>query len=130
MPNIFSINDFGTAKTELQQDYFDRHTPVIQSVQEAKAGEIIKIRVRVGTAYPHPHESEHYIAFIQLWNRESLLAETRFYYGSLGCQPGHAEVEYTLVMPQVSMNLTALSYCTKHGLWKSQPQQIKVIPST
>jgi superoxide reductase len=127
MPNIFSTDDFGTAKNELQQDYFDRHTPVVQAVQEAQPGEILKIRVRVGTHYAHPHESDHYIALIQLWNRETLLAETRYFHGSMGNQPGHTEVEFTIVMPQVSMNLTALSYCTRHGLWRSQPHAIKVV---
>lgn len=126
MPNIFSVNDFGPARSELQQDYFDRHTPVIQSVQEARAGEVLKIRIRVGTDYTHPHDADHYIAMIQLWNRETLLAETRFFHGIMGNQPGNVEVEFSVVMPQVSMNLTALSYCTKHGLWKSQPQVIKI----
>lgn len=126
MPNIFSINDFGEAKNELQKDYFDRHTPVIQCISEARPGEILRIRVRVGTEYAHPHEADHYIALIQLWNRETLLAEAHFYHGVLGNQPGNVEIEFTVVMPQVSMNLTALSYCTKHGLWRSQPHAVKV----
>ncbi|MCX7987777.1 MAG: desulfoferrodoxin family protein [Bacteroidales bacterium] len=127
MPTIFSPTDFGEAKNELQKDYFDRHTPVIHCDTQVGVGELFKIKIRIGNEYTHPHEADHHISYIQLWNRETLLTETRFYPGILPSQPGNIEVEYTMIMPQVSMNLTALSYCTKHGLWRSQPVVVKAV---
>ncbi len=126
MPRIFSKNDF-ISENEIKQDYLDRHTPIIICQKSAKRGEILKVKVRVGSEYAHPDEGEHHIANIQLWNRETLLAEARYYPGTMGNKLGNIEVEFTVVMPQVSMNLTALSYCTKHGLWQSEPFLVKVI---
>ncbi len=126
MPKIFSADSFQHSDNELKRDYFDRHTPVIECADCVKEGEKLFVKVRVGNAYMHPDEGDHYIAYVQLWNRETLLAETRYYPGTLGNVPGNVEVGF-LVVPKVSMNLVAMSYCTKHGLWQSAPRMVKVV---
>ena len=37
------------------------------------------------------------------------------------------EIDFYIVAPDVSMNLSAMSVCTKHGLWQSEDKPVKVI---
>jgi len=126
MPTIFKPIDINSLEKEIQKDYFDRHSPIIICDETAKEGEKFIIKVRVGNEFVHPDDGSHFIGFIQLWDRETLLAEARMYPGTMGNKPGHAEVDFYIV-PKVSMNLTAMSYCTKHGLWQSEPKAVKVL---
>ena len=70
---------------------------------------------------------DHFISVIQLWNRETLLAEARYTAGVYGNVPSHFEIDFYIVAPEVSMNLSAMSVCTKHGLWQSEDKQVKVV---
>lgn len=126
MPNIFKPVNVKNLEKEVQKDYYDRHSPVIICDAEAKEGEKFKVKIRVGTEYMHPDEADHFIGFVQLWNRETLMAETKLYQGIMGNSPGQIEVDFYIV-PKISMNLTVISYCTKHGLWQSEPREVKVI---
>jgi superoxide reductase len=126
MPRIFTPVDIQQLDKELQKDYFDRHSPVIICADKVNEGEKIPVKVRIGSDYAHPDDGDHYIGSIQLWNRETLLAEAKIYPGSMGNKPGNVEVDFFIV-PKVSMNLVAMSYCTKHGLWQSHPKEVTVI---
>lgn len=126
MPKIFTPIDISSLEKESKKDYFDRHSPVIECDDSVGEGEKFKVKVRVGTEYKHPDEGDHFISFIQLWNRETLLAETRIFPGTLGNKPEQAEIDFYIVA-KVSMNLIAMSYCTKHGLWQSLPKEVTVI---
>jgi len=126
MPRIFKPSDISKEEKEVRKDYFDRHTPHIICEGIARKGEKFKVRVKVGDQYQHPDEPDHYISFVQLWNRETFLAQVHFTPGVLGNQPGQVEVEFYIV-PLLSMNLTALSNCTKHGLWQSEQVDIQVV---
>ncbi len=79
----------------------------------------------LGKDYPHPDDHDHFIQYVQLWNRQSLLAEATFISGALGNIPGHVEVDFFIV-PGGKMNLSAMSYCTKHGLWQSENVEVLV----
>jgi superoxide reductase len=92
-----------------------------------KRGEKFAIKVKMGEEYPHPDEYEHFISVIQLWNRETLLAETRYTAGVYGNLPSRVEVDFYIVAPDVSMNLSAMAVCTKHGLWQSEDKAVKVV---
>jgi superoxide reductase len=127
MPRIFKAVDISAEEKEVRKDYFDRHTPVIECPDTAREGEKVKVKVRVGTDYPHPDQPEHFINYIQLWNRETFLAEVHFTPGVLGNQPGFTEVDFYIVPGPVSMNLTAMAVCTNHGLWQSEPREIRII---
>ncbi len=126
MPRVFKYSDIINPEKDVQKDYFDRHSPIIICDDTAKEGEKFLVKVRVGNEYKHPAEGDHYISYIQLWNRETLLAEARFLPEMLGNLPGNVEIDF-FVVPKVSMNLVAMSYCTKHGLWESEPKNVKVI---
>ena len=127
MPRVFTSPDIDQEEKEIRKDYFDRHTPHIICMNEVPRGDKFIVKVKMGEDYPHPAEDNHHIGFIQLWNRETILAEVRFNPEASDHQAGNIEVDFHLVAPGVSMNLTAMSYCTKHGLWKSEPHMVKVI---
>lgn len=127
MPRIFKASEEEkTEGKEVRKDYFDRHSPVIICEKTATKGEKFRIKVRVGSEYSHPDDPDHYISYVQLWNRETLLAETSFPPGMLGNQKSKAEVDFYII-PTLSMNLSAMSYCTKHGLWQSESVEVKVV---
>jgi len=125
MPRIFGPVNIDKLDKELQKDYFDRHTPHIICKRSAVRGEKFRVKVKLGDKFTHPDEPDHYISYIQLWNRETFLAETHFASGILG-KSGNIEVDFYII-PKVSMNLSAMSCCTKHGLWQSATIEVKVI---
>lgn len=127
MPRVFKPVDISKEEKELRKDYFDRHTPVIHCAKEAREGEKLKVKVKLGTEYPHPDQPDHYISYIQLWNRETFLAEAHFTPGVLGNKPGFVEVDFYIVTGPVSLNLSAMAVCTNHGLWQSEAKEVKII---
>lgn len=127
MPRVFKAVEIEKEEKELRKDYFDRHTPVIECVDEVKKGDKFRVKVRIGTEYLHPDDFNHFISYIQLWNRETLIAESRFLPGTFGNKPNHPEVDFYMAAPEVSMNLTAMCHCTQHGLWSSEPKAVKVM---
>ncbi len=118
MPRVFKATDIGREEKELKRDYLDRHMPHVICPASVKKGDIFKVKVRMGDEYTHPDDHDHHISTLQLWNRETLLAETKYSSGVFGNNPSHAEVDFYIVAPPVSMNLSAMAVCTKHGLWQ------------
>lgn len=126
MPRVFKPVDISKEEKESRRDYFDRHTPRILCEDTAARGEKFKVKVRLGDEYSHPDDPDHFIKYIQLWNRETLLAEAHFTPGVMNHTTAQMEVDF-YVIPSVSMNLTAMSVCTKHGLWQSNEKPVNVI---
>ena len=54
------------------------------------------------------------------------LAEAHFAPGALGNKAEHVEVDFYIVPGSVSMNLSAMSVCTKHGLWQSESREVTI----
>jgi len=129
MPRVFKATseEISQEEKEIRKDYFDRHTPVIHCEETAKEGEKLKVKIKLGTEYPHPDVPEHFINYVQLWNRETFLAEAHFTPGVLGNKPGYVEVDFYIVPGPVSMNLSAMAVCTNHGLWQSESKEVKII---
>ncbi len=125
MPRVFKPVDITKEEKEVRKDYFDRHTPHVICDEVAKRGQKFRVKVKIGDEYNHPDDPDHYISYIQLWNRETFIAEAHFTPGVLGNKPDHAEVDFYIV-PEVSMNLSAMAVCTRHGLWQSDPREVKV----
>ena len=125
MPKISRASEIRHEDKESHQDYFDRHAPIVICESKAGKGKKFLVKVRVGDTYTHPDDPEHHIAYLQLWNRETLLAEATYPPGTLGHEKSQVEVDFYII-PKSSMNLTAMSYCTKHGLWQSEPVEVKV----
>lgn len=127
MPRVFKATEIEKEEKEIKRDYLDRHMPHVICPDQVKRGEKFAVKVKMGEDYPHPDEYDHYISVIQLWNRETLLAETRYMAGVYGNQSSQVEVDFHIVAPDVSMNLSAMAVCTKHGLWQSEDKVVKVV---
>ena len=125
MPKINNYVDISTLDKDAKKDYFDRHSPFIHCADNAKKGDKFTVKIKVGDQYPHPDDHDHFIKYVQLWNGETLMGETYFTSGVLGNEPGNVEVDFYIV-PQRKLRLTAMSYCTKHGLWQSLTKEIAV----
>jgi len=128
MPKIHRYVDIATVDREAKKGYIDRHSPFIKCDSTAKAGDKFPVTVRMGKEYTHPDDPDHFIKSIALFNRETLLAEASFASGALGGegQKGHAEVTFNVVPSGTQLQLTAVSYCTKHGLWECDPVEVAV----
>ena len=128
MPKINRYEDISQIEKETKKDYIDRHSPFITCAESARQGEKFAVTVTMGDKYSHPDDGDHYIRSIQLYNKETLLAEASFPPGTLGGDgtKGHAEVTFNIVPTGSSLKLTAMSYCTKHGLWESDPGTVTV----
>lgn len=128
MPSINRYVDISAVDKEAKKDYIDRHSPFLTCAASAKAGEKFPVTVRMGKEYSHPDDADHYIKSIQLYNGTTLLAEANFTSGMLGGTgtKGQAEVTFHVVPAAGKLTLTALSYCTKHGLWECDPVLVSV----
>jgi superoxide reductase len=80
----------------------------------------------MGNEYKHPDDFDHYIAYIQLFDGDTLLGQVTYTPGAQGSAPANAEVTFTIIPQKSKMKLTAMSYCTKHGLWESDPVEVSV----
>jgi len=110
---------------EAKKDYIDRHSAFVHCEANAKAGQKFKVKVKVGDEYAHPDDFDHYIAWVQLWNGENNLAQANFTAGAMGNAATNLEVDFYIV-PTKNMKLTAMAYCTKHGLWQSEEVVVEV----
>ena len=117
--------DISTLDKEAKKDYIDRHSAFVHCESSAKKGEKFKVKVKVGDEYAHPDDFDHYIAYVQLWNGESMLGTAHFTAGAMGNAPGQVEVDFYIV-PRKNLKLTAMAYCTKHGLWQSDEVSVEV----
>ena len=108
--------DISTIDREAKKDYIDRHSVFVHCEKTGKVGE----------EYKHPDDADHYIAFVQLWNGEKMLAQTTMVEGSMGSAPSQVEVDFYIV-PKSSMKLLAMSFCTKHGLWQSEEVEVEIV---
>lgn len=126
MPKINRYVDISTVEREAKKDYIDRHSPFIHCADSARKGEKFSVTVKVGKEYTHPDDPDHYIESVRLYNGETLLGEARFMAGALGGQgqKGHAEVTFNIVPSSDKLALTATAYCTKHGIWESDPKEV------
>lgn len=120
--------DISTIDREAKKDYIDRHSAFVHCEKSAKRGEKFKVKVKVGDEYAHPDDTDHYISYIQLWDREKMLAQTNFVEGAMGNIPSNVEVDFYIV-PQAksSIKLIAMAFCTKHGLWQSEEVEVEIV---
>ena len=129
MPKINRYVDIDTVERESKKDFIDRHSPFIHCESEAKAGEAFAVTVKMGEEYTHPDDFDHYIAGVQLFNGETLLAKADFLAGMLGGNDhkGHATVTFNVLPTGKKMKFVAQAYCTKHGVWESDPVEVAVV---
>ena len=118
--------DISMIDKETKKDYIDRHSAFVHCASTAEIGEKFAIKVKVGDQYMHPDDFDHYIAWIQLWDGEKMLAQANFTAGMLGSAPNQVEVDF-YVVPVKKMTLTAAAFCTKHGFWESEPVTVDMV---
>jgi len=123
--NINRYVDISTLDKEAKKDYIDRHSAFVYCDNTAIKGEKFKVKVKVGDEYKHPDDFDHYISYVQLWNGENMLAQANFTAGALGGEPGQVEVDFNIV-PAKKMKLTAMAFCTKHGIWQSDEIEVNI----
>ena len=125
MLEIIKYTDLESIDNETKRTYNDKHTPFIFCEEKAKKGEKFKVKIIVGNNVSHPDDFDHYIKFVQLWDGNTFLAEAHFPPGVLANAPNKVEVDFYIV-PKNKLKLTALEYCTKHGLWQSPEVVVEV----
>ncbi len=122
---INTYQDISEIDREARRDYIDRHSAFVHCEGNASKGEKFKVKVKVGDEYSHPDDTDHYIAWVQLWDGETNLAQANFTAGALGNISNQLEVDFYIV-PSRKMKLTATAFCTKHGLWKSDEIVVEI----
>ena len=129
MPKINRYVDIDSVERESRKDYIDRHSPFIHTAESVNSGETFEVTVKMGNEYTHPDNFDHYIAGISLYSGETLLAKADFMAGMLGGDDhkGHATVTFNVLATGKKMKLVAQSYCTKHGIWESDPVSVEVV---
>jgi superoxide reductase len=125
MPKVNRYVDIDTVEREAKKDYIDRHSPFVHCESSAKKDEPFAVTVKVGNEYSHPDDFDHYIAYVQLWDGETLLGQATFTPGTLGNEKSQVEVDFYII-PKKNLKLTAMAYCTKHGLWESEVKEVSV----
>jgi len=122
---INRYEDISQIDREAKRDFIDRHSAFVHCENQAAKGEKFKVKIKIGEEYKHPDDFDHYISSIKLWDSERMLAEATFIAGAQGSAPSQVEVDFYIV-PTKTMKLSALAYCTKHGLWQSDEKIVEV----
>ncbi len=127
MPKVNVYTDISQEEREAKKDFIDRHSPFVHCEPTAKADNVFNVTVKVGEEYQHPDDMDHYISTVALYNKDTKIAESTFFAGSLGGQDhkGNTTVTFSVVLDK-DARFVAHSYCTKHGLWESLPVDVKV----
>ncbi len=126
MPTINKYENIDAIERESKKDYIDRHSPFIHCSSSAKAGEPFQVTVKMGNEYTHPDDFDHFIESISLFNGETLLSKATYVAGALGNTKAHNTTTFTIIPTGKKLNLVAHGYCTKHGIWESDPVTVEV----
>lgn len=102
----------------------EKHVPAIMGPDSVKAGEWVKLNVRVGKEIAHPNTVEHHIRWIQVYYTPEGGKFTydlgRATFNSHGEGPivtgSNADFHVTA---STSGTINAVSHCNIHGLWES-----------
>ncbi len=129
MPTIHEPAAITAEMKEAKKDYLDRHTPHVVAPAKVKKGEAFGVTVRMGQDYVHPDLPEHFIQSLQLFRGDKLLGTATYAPGAatVGRETpsGFQQVTFTIAL-DAPATLSAISYCTMHGLWTSDPVKVEV----
>lgn len=126
MPRVNHYQNIAEINKEAKKDFIDRHSPFVHCEKTAKKEEKFSVQVKMGNEYTHPDDFDHYISYLQLWDGETLLAQTNYLPGAMGNIKAHSSCTFEIIPAGKKMKLVAMSYCTKHGLWESDPVEVEV----
>lgn len=129
MPKITYATQITPEMVEAKKDYLDRHTPHVDAPATVKKGEVFPVTVRMGQDFVHPDLDEHYIQYLQLFKNDRLLGMVTYtpHATTAGKDPasGNAQATFHIALDGPA-KLSAMSYCTLHGLWMSAEVQVGV----
>jgi len=109
----------------------EKHVPVIECPDRAKAGEGVQVKISLGKAIGHPNTTEHHIRWIKAFfspDGDKFTYELgRYEFNAHGESvegpdkgPVYTEHEVTFSFRTTkSGTLHALALCNIHGLWES-----------
>ena len=104
-----------------KEEYNPKHTPIINVEKE---GELYKIAVEVGKEVEHPNEATHNINWIDIYFKpegKEIVNLARVELKAHGEYNNYAEPKVTVYAKlEGKGKIIAVSYCTLHGLWKSE----------
>jgi len=127
MPEINTYTDISAVDREAKKDLIDRHSPFVHCAKTAKAGEPFEVTVKMGDAYTHPDDFDHYIESVTLFNAETKLAQATYIPGALGNVKAHNTTTFTIIPTGKKLKLVAHGYCTKHGIWEGPTVEVDVV---
>jgi superoxide reductase len=123
MPKINYAPEVSAEMKEAKRDYLDRHTPHVVAPASVKKGESFMVTIKMGNEYVHPDVDDHHIQRMQLFNGDRLLASTTYEPGTFTAgfeeAKGFSQVTFQIALAKKG-RLTAMSYCTLHGVWMSE----------
>jgi superoxide reductase len=125
MPKINTYVDISEVERESRKDYIDRHSPFITAPDSVKAGETFTVTVTMGNEYTHPADDDHYISQISLFDGETMLASANLLPSLVSNAKSNVKTSFSVIATK-KMKLTAVAYCTKHGLWTNDAVEVAV----
>ncbi len=129
MPKINAPTTITEEMKDAKRDYLDRHTPHVIAPPRVAKGEAFNVTVKMGQEYVHPDLPEHFIQSLSLYKGEKLLANASYAPGAAtsGKEPASTFQEATFrIALDGKATLSAVSYCTMHGLWQSDSVTVEV----
>ena len=124
MPSIKDVYQSGDWKAE-------KHVPVIKAPDSIKAGQVVKMIVKVGEEIAHPNTTEHHICWISVYfhpEAEKFPVEIgKFDFSAHGASAKGPNTSTIATEPCVEVSfktekpgvILATSYCNIHGLWEN-----------
>jgi superoxide reductase len=116
----------------------EKHSPVMESPDFVKKGEIVRCVVSVGKEIAHPNTTEHHISWIEVFflpDGEKFPYQIgRFDFSAHGASAQGPNTSTIFTSPEVTVTfktekfgtILASSYCNIHGLWESsKPLAVK-----
>lgn len=127
MPNINKYAEVTLEDNDARTAFADKHSPFIYVDGAAKAGQPIEIKVVVGKNVAHPDDFKHYVSDVALYDGEKKVAEAKFFAGNIAGEgkAGKQTVTFTVTLEK-DATLVAHAYCTLHGVWESEPFDLKL----
>lgn len=130
MLHINFAAEIDPATKEAKRDYLDRHTPHVDAPSSVRSGEPFAVTIRMGQDYVHPDVDDHHIQRMQLFNGDKLLATAVYEPGAFTAglpeAKGFSKAVFQIALEKKG-RLSAMSYCTKHGLWVSEEMVVEVL---
>jgi superoxide reductase len=109
----------------------EKHVPVIDAVDSAKKGQVVRVSVSVGKEIPHPNKTEHHIRWIEVYfhpdGAKFPSQVARFDFTAHGESAEGPDTSTIYADPSAVCafktdkpgTILASSYCNIHGLWES-----------